>query len=211
MYNPPLFREDNTETLHRIIRESRLALLVSADPDGGVPDATHLPLLLDAGAGPNGTLLGHVARANPHWRGLRKAGRARAIFQGPEAYVSPSLYPGKREHGRVVPTWNYVAIHAIGTVEVHEDAEWLRAFVTRLTEAHEAARAEPWAVSDAPEEFVRAQMKGIVGLSLRIETLIGKRKLSQNRTAEDRAGVLAGLAQSDDPRDRAVAAAMDGA
>lgn len=208
MYNPPAFREDRPPVLHGIMRAARLALLVSAAPDGGPPDATHLPLMLDEAEGPHGTLYGHVAKANPHWRGLAAAGVARAIFPGPEAYVSPSLYASKRDHGRVVPTWNYVAVHAIGAVEVFEDAARLHALVSRLTDRHEATRAVPWAVTDAPDAFVAGQLKGIVGVALRIEALIGKRKLSQNRAAEDRAGVVAGLAASDDPADRAVADAM---
>ncbi len=208
MYNPPHFREDDPEVLAGIMRAARLALLVSAAPDGGAPEATHLPLLLDATQGPHGALVGHVAKANPHWRGLAAAGVARAIFAGPEAYVSPSHYASKAEHGRVVPTWNYVAVHAIGPVEIIEDAQRLHALVSRLTERHERPRAEPWAVTDAPEPFVAGQLKGIVGLVLRIETLIGKRKLSQNRSEADRAGVAAGLAASEDPADRAVAQAM---
>jgi transcriptional regulator len=209
MYNPPAFREDDPERLAEIIRAARLALLVSAAVDGGVPEATHLPMTL-VEEGPHGTLVGHVAKANPHWRALAAAGAARAIFAGPEAYVSPSLYASKREHGRVVPTWNYVAVHAIGPVEIIEDATRLHAIVSSLTDRHEASRAEPWAVSDAPEAFVAGQLKGIVGVVLRIETLIGKRKLSQNRAEPDRAGVLAGLSASDDPADRAVAEAMRG-
>lgn len=208
MYNPPAFREDRPEVLREIMRAARLALIVSAAPDGEAPEATHLPLVLDTTEGPHGTLYGHVAKANPHWKGLAAAGLARAIFPGPEAYVSPSLYASKAEHGRVVPTWNYVAVHAIGPVEVIEDSARLHALVSRLTERHEAARAEPWAVSDAPEPFVAGQLKGIVGVALRIETLIGKRKLSQNRAEADRDGVLAGLSASADPADRAVAEAM---
>jgi transcriptional regulator len=208
MYNPPAFREDNLEILREIIRDARLALLVSAAADGGVPEATHLPMTLVPEEGPHGTLYGHVARANPHWRGLAAAGAARAIFTGPEAYVSPSLYASKQEHGRVVPTWNYVAVHAIGPVEIVEDATRLHAIVSGLTERHEAGRAAPWAVTDAPDAFVAGQLKGIVGVVLRIETLIGKRKLSQNRAEPDRAGVVAGLSASEDPADRAVAAAM---
>lgn len=211
MYNPPQFREDRPEVLAEIMRAARLALLVSAAADGGVPEATHLPMTLVPGEGPHGTLYGHVAKANPQWRGLAAAGAARAIFTGPEAYVSPSLYPSKQEHGRVVPTWNYVAVHAIGLVEVVEDAARLHAIVSHLTERHEASRAAPWAVTDAPDDFVASQLKGIVGIVLRIETLIGKRKLSQNRAEPDRAGVAAGLSASAEPADRAVAEAMRGA
>ncbi|HWT09159.1 MAG TPA: FMN-binding negative transcriptional regulator [Roseomonas sp.] len=208
MYNPPAFREDRPEMLGEIIRAARLALLVSAAADGGAPDATHLPMTFVPDEGPHGTLVGHVAKANPHWRGLAAAGAARAIFTGPEGYVSPSWYPSKQDHGRVVPTWNYVAVHAIGPVEIVEDPARLHAIVSRLTDRHEGPRADPWAVTDAPDDFVAAQLKGIVGVVLRVETLIGKRKLSQNRAEPDRAGVLAGLSASEDPADRALAEAM---
>lgn len=204
MYNPAAFREDRPEILHALIREARLALLVS-NGAGGVPDITHLPLTLDAEAG---ALIGHVARANPHWQALRAAGRAIAVFRGAEAYVSPNWYPAKAEHHRVVPTWNYEAVHAEGPVELIEDSARLHAIVSRLTAEKEAAQPRPWAVTDAPEPFVAGQLKGIVGLVLRIETLTGKRKMSQNRAAADRDGAAAGLAASSDPRDRAAAEAI---
>lgn len=187
MYTPPAFRIEDGDEIAAWIRAARLAILVSTGADGQ-PMATHLPLLLSE----DGTLIeGHLARANPQWRGLT---RALAIFPGPEAYVSPSWYATKREHGRVVPTWNYVAIHAEGPVELVEEPDALHALVDRLTRAHEARRAEPWAVDDAPAPFVAAQLKGIVGFRLRIERVIGKRKMSQNRSAADQAGVAAGLA-----------------
>ena len=204
MYNPAAFREDRPEILHALIRQARLALLVS-NGAGGLPDITHLPLTLDAEAG---LLIGHVARANPHWRALRAAGRAIAVFRGAEAYVSPNWYPSKAEHHRVVPTWNYEAVHAEGPVEVIEDSARLLAIVSQLTAEKEAAQPSPWAVADAPEAFVAGQLKGIVGLVLRIETLTGKRKMSQNRAAADRDGAAAGLAASEDPRDRAAAEAI---
>ena len=208
LYEPPAFREGRPAILHGLIRTARLALLASNGPDG-VPDITHLPLTLAEGEGPLGTLYGHVARANPHWRRLAEAGgRAVAVFRGAEAYVSPSWYPSKAEHHRVVPTWNYEAVHAEGHVEVIEDPAALLALVSRLTDAQEAGRAQPWAVSEAPADFVAAQLRGIVGLALRIERLSGKRKLSQNRAPADRDGAIAGLAASEDARDRATAAAM---
>jgi transcriptional regulator len=209
LYEPPAFREDRKEVLHRLIREARLALLVSnGDAGGGVPDITHLPLTLAAEEGPHGTLYGHVARANPHWRRLAQAGRAVAVFRGTEAYVSPNWYPSKAEHQRVVPTWNYEAVHAEGTVTLIEEPAVLRALVSRLTEEHERSQPRPWAVTDAPEDFVAGMLKGIVGLALRIERLSGKRKLSQNRGAVDRDGAIAGLASRADPGDRATAEAM---
>ena len=204
MYNPAAFREDRPEILHGLIREARLALLVS-NGEEGVPDITHLPLTLDA---ERGELIGHLARANPHAGALRATGRAIAIFRGAEAYVSPNWYPSKAEHHRVVPTWNYEAVHAEGPVEIIEDAARLHGIVSRLTEEKEAAQPRPWSLADAPEAFVAGQLKGIVGFVLRIERLTGKRKLSQNRAAPDRDGAVAGLAASEDPRDRATATAM---
>jgi len=191
MYTPPAFREDRPEILHRIMRQPRLALLMCNGADG-VPAASHLPLML---AAEQGVLIGHLARANPHWQALRDAGRAIAVFAGPEGYVSPSSYPSKAEHGRVVPTWNYEAVHAEGPVEMVEDAARLREIVSTLTDLHEASRQKPWGVTDAPEAYIAGQLKGIVGMVLRIEKLTGKRKLSQNRGEADRAGALAGLGE----------------
>lgn len=205
MYTPPAFRMDDLPGLHGTMRDAGLANLVTATAEGLV--ATPLPLFLDPDDGPFGTLHGHLARANPQWR-QPASGEAMALFMGPDAYVSPSWYPSKQEHHRVVPTWNYVAVHAYGPVEFYEDADRLLALVTKLTERHEQARATPWAVSDAPPDFIQGQLKGIIGLRLPITRIEGKRKLSQNRGAADRAGVRAALAESDRPADRAVAAAM---
>lgn len=217
LYQPPAFREDRPEVLHALIRAGRLAMLVSQGA-AGLPDVTHLPLhlLLGEADGPHGTLLGHVARANPHWQALAQGGpaggRAVAVFRGAEAYVSPNWYASKAEHHRVVPTWNYEAVHAEGSIEIVENATRLHALVTQLTDAQEAARAAPdatpWRVTDAPEAFVAGQLRGIVGLALRIERLVGKRKLSQNRLAADRDGAAGALGASPDPLDRAAAAAM---
>lgn len=203
MYIPPAFREDDLAALHGTMREARLANLVTATAEGLV--ATPLPLFLAPEEGPCGTLYGHLARANPQWK-LPVTGEAMALFMGPDAYVSPAWYPSKQEHQKVVPTWNYVAVHAYGPPEFFEDADRLFAVVSRLTELHEQPRAEPWAVTDAPADFVRAQLRGIVGLRLPITRLEGKRKVSQNRSAADRAGVAAGLAASERASDRAVAA-----
>lgn len=207
MYLPPAFREDRIEVLHGIVRETVFATLVSATEAGGV-EVTHLPLLLDPEPAPLGTLLGHLARANPHLAALEGAREAVAIFLGPEAYVSPSLYLSKRAHGRVVPTWNHVAVHATGTPELVHEPEALLDLVRRLTDEQERSRPEPWAVADAPAAFVAGQLRGIVGLRLRLTRLEGKLKLSQNRPAEDREGVASGLGASADPGDRAVAACM---
>jgi transcriptional regulator len=191
LYVPPLFKEDRIDVLHAAIRQSGLGTLVTLTADGLI--ASHVPMLLDPEPSPYGTLLGHVARPNPQARGAVAGVQALAIFQGPDAYVTPSWYATKRETGKVVPTWNYVAIHAYGQVEFFDAADRLRAIVTRLTEREEAGRAEPWAVSDAPAGYVEGMLQGIVGFALPIVRLEGKWKMSQNRPAADRAGVVGGL------------------
>ena len=203
MYVPPAFREDDLSALHEVIGEARLANLVTATAKGLL--ATPLPLFLVPDEGPHGTLYGHLARANPQWKEA-VLGEAMAIFHGPDAYITPSWYATKREHGKVVPTWNYVAVHAYGPVEFFDDEVRLLDAVTRLTTLHESPRPEPWAVTDAPKTFVGAQLRGIVGLRLPIARIEGKRKMSQNRSAEDRAGVAAGLAASERASDHAAAA-----
>lgn len=190
MYQPPAFRVDDVAAMQDVMRRARTANLVTSGPDGLF--ATPLPLLLLADEGPYGTLLGHVARANPHWR-MDSAHESLAIFMGPEAYVSPGWYATKQETGKVVPTWNYLAVHAHGPAEFFDGEAELLDAVQRLTRHHEAARATPWAVTDAPPEFVAAQLRGIVGVRLRITRLEGKRKMSQNRNEADRSGVIAGL------------------
>ena len=191
MYVPPLFKEDRIDVLHASILGSGLATLVTLTTDGLI--ASHVPMLLDSDPAPYGTLLGHVARPNPQARGAVPGVQALAIFQGPDAYITPSWYATKRENGKVVPTWNYVTIHAYGPVEFFHDTERLRAIVTRLTDRQEQARAEPWAVTDAPADFIDGMLKGIVGFALPIVRLEGKWKMSQNRPAADRAGVIDGL------------------
>jgi transcriptional regulator len=191
LYVPPLFKEDRIDVLHAAMRGSGLATLVTLTADGLI--ASHVPMLLDPDPTPYGTLLGHVARPNPQARGAVPGVQALAIFQGPDAYITPSWYATKRANGKVVPTWNYVTIHAYGPVEFFDDTERLRAIVTRLTEREERARAEPWAVTDAPADFIDGMLRGIVGFALPIARLEGKWKMSQNRPAEDRAGVVAGL------------------
>lgn len=202
MYVPPAFREDDLAALHGTMRQVRLANLVTASADGVA--ATPLPLFLVAEEGRYGTLYGHLARANPQWK-QSPTGDALALFMGPDAYVSPSWYASKQEHHKVVPTWNYVAVQAYGPVEFFEDADRLLDVVTRLTNLHEQPRASPWAVTDAPETFIRAQLRGIVGLRLPITRLEGKRKMSQNRSEADRQRVAAGLADSDRPSEREAA------
>ncbi len=202
MYIPPAFRDDDKESLRATIRAARLAILVTATADG--PLATPLPLLLDESEGEHGVIYGHVAKANPHWR-APVLGDGLAMFMGPDAYVTPDWYQTKQETGKVVPTWNYVAVHAHGPIEFFEDADRLLEVVTRLTNLHEGERSAPWAVSDAPADFIQSQLKGIVGLRMPITKLEGKRKMSQNRNAADRAGVVSGLSSSDRPSDREVA------
>lgn len=203
MYVPPAFREDDPSTLRQIMREARLSTLVTATSEGLI--ATPLPLILDESEGEHGVLYGHLAKANPQWK-LPATGEALAIFSGPDAYVTPSWYAAKREHGKVVPTWNYVAVHAYGQAEFFEDEDRLREVVTRLTNLYEHPRAEPWAVTDAPEVFIKSQLKGIVGLRLPVSHIEGKRKMSQNRSAEDRDGVAQGLMSSERITDRMVSA-----
>lgn len=200
VYTPSHFAVDDRDMLFEHIERTGLALLVSTGPDG--PLASHAPLLLERDAGANGRLIGHLAKANPHWQEAIADKPALAVFQGPDAYITPSWYATKKEHGRVVPTWNYAVVHARGPITFFENRDRLHDVVTRLTDFHETRRADPWAVSDAPERFVEAQLRGIVGFTLEIETLIGKYKMSQNRPAEDQAGVVAGLASEDDPRAR---------
>ena len=202
MYTPPAFRDDDKESLRATIRAARLANFVTATADG--PLATPLPLFLDESEGEHGVIYGHLAKANPQWR-VPPLGDALAIFMGPDAYVTPAWYATKQETGKVVPTWNYVAVQAYGPVEFFEDPDRLLEAVRRLTDLHDGERASPWAVSDAPTDFVQAQLRGIVGLRMPITRLEGKRKMSQNRNVADRAGVAAGLAASDKASDREAA------
>ena len=202
MYVPEPFRDEDLSSLHATMRAATLANLVTCGADG--PVATPLPLVLDPEQGPMGTLHGHFARANPQWR-CADGAPALAVFMGPDAYVTPSWYATKRATGKVVPTWNYVTVQAAGPLEVFDDPARLRAHVERLTEAHEAGREAPWAVRDAPDTYLAAMLRGIVGVSLRIERLEGSRKLSQNRSVEDRAGVADGLAASGRAGDRTLA------
>ena len=203
MYLPKDVKEDRVDVLHEAIRQARLGTLVTVGADG--LEATHLPMLVDPEPAPFGTLKGHVARANPQWRRASGNTQALAIFLGPDAYITPAWYETKKQSGKVVPTWNYVAIHAYGSLTFYEDADWLLALVTKLTETHEAGRDQPWAVSDAPKEFIAGMLKAIVGFELPIARLEGKWKMSQNRPAADRAGVVQGLRREGGPAEAAVA------
>jgi len=193
MYVPKHFSEARVEVLHELIRAHPLAAIVTLTP-GGLA-ANHVPLEIDPDPPPYGTLRGHVARANPMWRELVPDVQALAIFQGPQIYVSPSSYATKRETGKVVPTWNYAVVHARGALRVIDDRAWLRGFVERLTNRHEAGRSDPWKVTDAPSEFVEQMLAAIVGIEIPVARLAGKWKVSQNRPARDREGVVERLTQ----------------
>jgi transcriptional regulator len=189
--------------LHGLISRFPLATLVAATPRG--LDANHIPLVLDDARGERGTLRGHVAHANPFWREIEAGSAVLAIFQGDDRYISPSWYPTKRENGKVVPTWNYAVVHARGRIEWHHDPAWLRGLVETLTDLHESANAEPWRVADAPPEFIDGLLRGIVGFEIPIASLEGKWKVSQNRTAADRAAVVAELRARGDAASLAMA------
>ena len=206
MYLPHHFKEERPEILGAFMREHPFATLVSLAADGLI--ASHIPMLWDPTPAPFGTLTGHIARPNPQGKGAREGVDALAIFLGPQAYISPNWYPSKREHGKVVPTWNYVAVHAYGRLKMIDDAEWLRAFVTRLTDLHENFSAVPWKVTDAPTGFIDQMLKGIVGIEIPVTRLEGKWKLSQNRPATDQASTVAGLEARGDTDSREVAEAM---
>ncbi len=194
MYQPPHHREDRLEVQHALIRAHPLGALVTCGANG--LSANLIPFLLDSEASPFGMLKGHVARANPQWRDFDPSIEALVIFQGAERYITPSWYAAKREHGKVVPTWNYATVQARGTMRAIEDRDWLAAQIAALTAQNEGTRVEPWAVGDAPEAFVAAQIKGIVGIEIAITQIEGKWKVSQNRPAADREGVAAGLREA---------------
>ena len=190
MYLPKHFEQPDRDALIALMRERPLATLIVATPDG--PTADLIPLEFHPDKGAHGTLRGHVARANPLWR--HAGAHSLAVFTGPEAYVSPGWYPSKREHGKVVPTWNYTMVQARGTLRAVDDAPWLRALVGRLTDHHDATPARPWSVGDAPEDYVQQMLRAIVGIEIALASLLGKWKVSQNRSAADRDGVAAGIA-----------------
>jgi transcriptional regulator len=204
MYEPPLHREDDLAKQHALIRARPLGLLISHGPQGLAANA--IPFLVDPAGSRLGTLRAHMARANPQWRDLREDPEALVVFQGPDHYVSPSWYATKRETHKVVPTWNYVMVQARGRAHVHEEDEWLAGQISALTAAQEASREKPWAVSDAPVDFIAQQRRAIVGIEIEIADIRGKWKTSQNRSAADRAGVAAGLEDLGDDEAQAMAA-----
>ncbi len=189
MYTPAHFAADEA-AVHELLAAHGAADLVTATAEGLA--ATTLPLLFDPAAGPHGALLGHLARNNDQWR-RPVLGEALAIVRGPDAYVSPTWYASKAEHGRVVPTWNYAVVHAYGELVVHDDPDWTGELVRRLSDKHEQGRAHPWSVDDAPAAYVAGQLRAVVGVELRISRIEAKWKLSQNRPSADVDGVIAGL------------------
>ncbi len=191
MYVPPQFAEPRIETMHALMRAHPLATLVVYRASG--LEANHIPLLLSPTPEPYGVLQGHIARNNPLWHELDRETEALAIFHGPHSYISPSWYPAKQEHGKVVPTWNYAVVHAHGRPRAIEDEIWIRAQIAALTTQQEAGFAVPWQISDAPAEFVDKMIEHIVGIEFVIDRLQGKWKVSQNQLAQNRAGVVRGL------------------
>ena len=206
MYIPKAFAVSELAELHGLIEQSGVATLVCQGEQG--LQASHLPLLLLPGEGEFGTLYGHFARANPQWRALADGAEVLVVFQGVEAYVSPSFYPAKAEHGKVVPTWNYQAVHAHGRAEVFDERERLLALVSALSDKHEQRRERPWAVSDAPSEYIDSMLRAIVGFALPISRIEGSFKLSQNKDAANFAGVRDGLAASPREGERRLAECM---
>jgi transcriptional regulator len=209
MYDVAAFREDRVEVMHALIRAHPLATLVTMGAQG--LEANHIPFLIDAAPatdGAFGTLRGHVARANPVWRSFNAEVDVLAVFQGPQDYITPSWYPSKAQHGKVVPTWNYAVVHAHGTLKIVDDAEWLRKLVTRLTVSQESPLAKPWQVTDAPADYIDTMLKAIVGIEIPVRRMQGKWKMSQNRLPQDRDGVIAGLEARGDEASQAMLNAM---
>lgn len=192
MYLPKHFEETDTTQLHAFVKAHALGLLITTDANGVV--ANPIPFLLQPERGEHGTLIGHVARANPVWREILAGSEALVVFQGEQAYISPGWYESKKEHGKVVPTWNYATVQARGVLQVHDDREAVRRVVHALTTRNESTQAAPWAMADAPADYIEQMLGMIVAIELPIRTLVGKMKLSQNRGLADRLGVEAGLA-----------------
>ena len=203
MYNPSSFAEHDVAVMHDFIEAHPFGALVTTSSSGLF--ATHLPLVLDRQLGPHGTLQGHIARANPHHEVAGDGSEALVLFTGADSYVTPSMYASKAKHGKVVPTWNYVAVHAHGTLRFVREPDALRVHLARLTARHETSRRQPWSITDAPADYIEKQLGAIVGVEIEITRLEGKWKMSQNRPAEDVDGVIEGLSASDDPREREVA------
>lgn len=202
MYIPHFNAVDDEAQVRAFVAAARVAQFVTVDADG-TPLATLLPIIWDGD-----TVLAHMAKANPQWQSIAPGAPGLAIVSGPDAYISPAWYPSKAEHGRVVPTWNYTAVHLTGPVTVHRGAEWLLTMVSRLTDRHESGRPQPWAVADAPERYRDGQLRAIVGIELQVVRVEAKAKLSQNRSDADREGAIAGLRAEGGSAEAAVAADM---
>ncbi len=207
MYIPPAFAVDDVERVAEFVDQVGAADIVTFD--GEQPISSLVPVMWERSADGPGRLLAHVSIANDQWRTTRTDMRALAIVHGPQAYISPSWYPSKREHGRAVPTWNYASVHFTGRVAFHRETEWLRDVVTRLTDKHEAGRADRWHVTDAPTSYIDGQLRGIVGVELLIERVEAKAKLSQNRSEADQAGAIDGLRGESAPSSIEVAELME--
>src|SRR5688572_6215801 len=207
MYLPAFYREDRREVQFELIRTHSLGLLISGGTDGLM--ANPVPFAAYPTEGSSGVLRAHVARANPQWQALANGAECLVVFQGPHAYISPTWYPSKAETHRTVPTWNYATVHAWGRPVIHDDAGWLRRQIDDLTQAHEDSRPQPWKVSDAPADFVAAQLKAIVGIEIAVTRIEAKWKMSQNRNEADRRGVVAGLQAEGSSESAAVARFMD--
>jgi transcriptional regulator len=207
MYVPKANRETRIPVMHDLIAAHPFGLLVTVGASGLM--ASHIPIVLKQSGSEFGTLQAHIARANEQWSDLVPSIDALAIFAGPHHYISASWYPGAKEDGAVVPTWNYVVVHAHGPLRVIEDPEWLRAHLVRLADIHESGSVNPWKVSDAPPEFISEQMGGIVGLEMPIRRLEGKWKVSQNKNERDRNAVLEGLADLNTPESMAMRKLVD--
>jgi transcriptional regulator len=197
MYIPSAFRETRSEVVTAAVAAHPLAMLVTIGSQG--LDASHIPLLYFPAEGGLGVLRGHIAKANPQWKEHLQDTEALAIFSGPQHYISPVWYPSKNEHGKVVPTWNYIVVHAHGALQFKHDPEWLMENVRALTAAQEASMEAPWRVEDAPADYIENQLNAIVGIELTVTKLEGKWKASQNRSVADREGVVAGLEGLDSP------------
>jgi transcriptional regulator len=207
MYIPRPNEEKRVPVMHALMVAHPLATLVTLGTAGLF--ASHIPLVLEADGSEFGLLRGHIARANSQWRDVNPAVDALAIFAGHQHYISPTWYPGVKEHGREVPTWNYAVVHAYGPLRIIEDEAWLLRFVEKLTDIHEAGSPAPWKVSDAPGDYIKSQLKAIVGVELPIRRLEGKWKVSQNRTVRDRQGVIEGLTKLNTPESLAMKALVE--
>jgi transcriptional regulator len=191
MYVPAHFEETRLDVIHGLIAAHELGTLVTLSSDG--LNANHIPFEIDPTAGPFGTLRAHVARSNPVWRDIQEGAEPLVIFQGAQAYISPSWYPSKADDPRVVPTYNYMVVHAYGSMRVIDDPVWLRGLVARLTQRHEASMAQPWRIADAPEDYIEKMLAAIIGIEIPIARLLGKWKVSQNQPEQNRAGVADAL------------------